>query len=237
MSGGSWKVAYSDFVTALMAFFLLMWILAMVPKEKQAELAIFFDDPGGYASRSKVIDHTAPPPVGSENMLEDLTPSEQELLAINQFLQSVLKDQIVEDKTKLHPSKSGILLRTSNALTFGTGETTLGPDGEKVLEAVIEVMRHFKVHLYISGHTDASETGAPRFQNKWELSAARSASATAFVVEKGKIDPSLIMSSYANYRPIVPDTAQEPNPVNRRVEFFFYTPDTRPANLGFDTTQ
>lgn len=235
MAGGSWKVAYADFVTALMAFFLLMWILAMVPEEKRAEMAVYFMDPGGYQSRSTIIDYNSPPPTGASEPLDELSQAELDHLAINRFLQELLKDQIVQNKTRLQPSEAGVLLRTSSALNFSPGQTELGPEGEKVLRAVVETMRRFKVHLHISGHTDGAETGAPRFADKWELSAARAAAATAFIVEKGGIKPSLIMSaSYADYRPIVPDSPDAPNPVNRRVEFFFYSPDTRPANLGFE---
>lgn len=235
MAGGSWKVAYADFVTALMAFFLLMWILAMVPPEKRAEMAVYFNDPGGYNSRSAVIDYTAPPPSGMLDPLEELTPAELEHLAINRYLQELLKDQIAENKTRLRPSEAGVLLRTSDALTFAPGTTELGADGQRLLQAVVAVMKRFKVHLHVSGHTDGAESGAPRFRDKWELSAARAAAATAYIVEKGGVSPALIQSaSYANYRPIVPDSPEHPNPVNRRVEFFFYTPDARPANLGFE---
>lgn len=234
MAGGSWKVAYADFMTAMMAFFLLMWLLGAVPEEKRAELAGYFNDPGGYQTNSTIIDYTAPPPAGLQNLTEDLTPAELQNLAINRFLQDQLKDQIVQNKTRLSPSEAGVLLRTSDAMPFAPGSTDLGPDGEKMLNAVIETMRRFKVHLHISGHTDSAETGAPRFQNKWELSAARAAAVTSYIVERGGINPSLIQSaSYANYRPLVPDTPDAPNPVNRRVEFFFFSPDTRPANLGF----
>lgn len=234
MSGGSWKVAYADFMTAMMAFFLLMWILGMVPEEKRSEIAGYFQDPGGYGSRSTIIDHTAPPPIAPSSMEQELTPAQAEHLAINRFLQSLLQEQVKTNQARIQPSEAGVLLRTSDALTFEPGSADLGPRGQAMLNAVIEVMKRFKVHLLISGHTDSAENGAPRYKDKWELAAARAAAITSYIVEKGGISPSLIMSSsYANYRPIVPDTPQAPNPVNRRVEFFFYSPDTRPANLGF----
>lgn len=232
MAGGSWKVAYADFVTALMAFFLLMWILAMVPEEKRAEIAVYFLDPGGYQTNTTIIDHSNPPLSGSPEA--DLSESKLNHLAIHRFLSQLLHEHVAQNKTKLRPYEAGVLLRTSNAMTFPPNGTDLGPDGEAVLKAVVETMNRFKVHLLISGHTDNAETGLPNFRDKWELSAARAAAVTAYIVEKGGIEPSMIMStSYANYRPIVPDNKEEPDPTNRRVEFFFYSPDTRPANLGF----
>ncbi len=226
-------MAYADFVTALMAFFLLLWILTQVPKEKRSEMAVYFMDPGGYNSRVTRIDLTNPPPSAPSDT-DQLTSAELNYLAIHHFLSELLHEQLVDNKTKLTPSEAGVLLRTSSALTFAENAVDLGPEGEKVLMAVVEVMRRFKVNLMVGGHTDSMETGQPRLRNKWELSAARAAFATSFIVERGGVDPSHIMTSaYAGYRPIIPETAGVPTPANRRVEFFFYTPDTKPANLGF----
>ncbi|MDR2056123.1 MAG: flagellar motor protein MotB [Desulfovibrio sp.] len=229
---GSWKVAYADFVTAMMAFFLLMWILTMVPPEKREAMAVYFMDPGGYNSQATMLDFSRPPSSSTDEA--DLSPAEMNYLAIQRFLDDLLQDQLTKDQSKLNVSESGVLLRTSNALNFAHNAVDLGPEGMDLLKAAVEVMRRFKVHLVVSGHTDSSETGLPRLRDKWELAAARAAAATAFIVERGGIDPSMIMStSYANFRPIVPDSVDEPDAINRRVEFFFYTPDMRPANLGF----
>ncbi|MDR2502960.1 MAG: flagellar motor protein MotB [Deltaproteobacteria bacterium] len=231
MAGSSWKVAYADFVTAMMAFFLLMWVLNMVPPETQKEMSVYFMDPGGYNSGAAVIDFSGPPPVEKMGDEENLTPEQLNLLAINRFLDETLQDELVSKKTSMATTEAGVLLRTSSALNFENNGVDLGAEGEKVLQAVVQVMQRFKVNLAISGHTDSAETGRPRLRDKWELSAARAASVTAYIVDRGGINPSMIRSSsYANFRPIVPDSAEEPNPVNRRVEFFFHTPDTRLSN-------
>ena len=52
MGGGAWKVAYADFVTAMMAFFLLLWILSMVPPDTKAGLAAYFSGERNFDSSS-----------------------------------------------------------------------------------------------------------------------------------------------------------------------------------------
>ena len=234
MSGSSWKVAYADFVTAMMAFFLLMWILNMVPPEKKSEMAVYFMDPGAYDSRSTVIDLNSPPSPGSggEKDATELTPEEVNLLAVNRFLTEQLQEQLAARKIFVRATEAGVLLRTSTALNFEQNAADLGPEGDIVLRSVVQVMRRFKVNLDIGGHTDSAEDGSPRLRGKWELSAARAAAVTAFIVDQD-IAPSMIRSNaFANFRPIVPDSEEEPNPINRRVEFFFYTPDTKPTNMA-----
>jgi chemotaxis protein MotB len=77
--GGSWKVAYADLVTAMMAFFLLMWLLNMVPQEKKAELAAYFNDFSIFSNPSpgspSVLSGGLGPPgavVGSQNERPDV---------------------------------------------------------------------------------------------------------------------------------------------------------------------
>ena len=235
MAGSSWKVAYADFVTAMMAFFLLMWILNMVPPEKKQEMAVYFMDPGGYDSRAAVIDFSNPPPLsgGDSDLEKNLSPAEADYLAINRLLSDLLQEQVQANKIKLNPTEAGVMLRTSYALTFGYNSVDLPPEGEKVLAASVEVMRRFKVRVTISGHTDSSEDGAPRLRGKWELAAARAAAATSFLVDRGGVDPAMVVSiSYADFRPIVPDSAEAPEAVNRRVEFFFQTPEAKPGPVS-----
>ncbi|MDL2285263.1 flagellar motor protein MotB [Desulfovibrio sp. OttesenSCG-928-F07] len=228
---GSWKVAYADFVTALMAFFLLLWIITQVPEEKKAELSVYFMDPSAYVPNVQ-IQTIETPPSNAQDDIGRLSSIELNHLAIHHFLNELLHQDIVEDKTKLNASPEGVLLRTSNALTFAENAVELGPEGQQVLNAVIEVMRRFKVHVLVSGHTDNIENGQPRLRNKWELSAARAAFATSYIVERGHVDPTHITSSsYANYKPIIPSSATEAAPANRRVEFFFYTPESAPEGI------
>lgn len=233
MSGGSWKVAYSDFVTALMAFFLLMWIVSLVPPEKKQAMAVYFAEPGGYNSAETVIDLTAPPPL-SDGRARELTPSETLSIEIQRYLKDRLLSANVANEARLSATEAGVMLRGTGHLIFPVNSVDYDPAGQKVLDAVAEVMRHFKVNLLVRGHCSSDETGAPRLYSKWELSAARAAMATQYLIEYGMVPAAAIQSgAYADTKPVVPDANGVVSVENRRVEFLFYRPELRLGALGF----
>lgn len=240
MSGGSWKVAYADFVTAMMAFFLLMWILGMVPKDKQAEIAGYFKDPGGYGSQSTVIDFTNPPSpsvsvAADSKGVEKISEGAAANIEIHKYIADMAASKNIAKDIAISSSELGVQIRTTNQLIFAPNSAELPEEGKALLDTVIDVMKSFKVNLIIRGHTDPDETGAPQFKSKWELAAARAAAATAYIVENGHINPSQLMSaSYADTRPIAINAAgQPPSPENRRVEFFFHRPDVQLNSMGY----
>lgn len=218
MSGSSWKVAYADFVTALMAFFLLMWILAAADDKQKAMLAGYFADPSSTEKSSPAINTPHRQGTGGTVLEQDPTGT-----SIWQYLHDWLQREGMTSIGQLSSTDSGILLRVGSGTVFEPNQADMSIEGARVVMAVAEVMRLFKANLIISGHTDSGETGAPLYANKWELSAARAAIVTQYLVEHAGIPASMITSiTYADTRPAVPpDASQQPNQNNRRIEFLF----------------
>lgn len=231
MGSSAWKVAYADFMTAMMAFFLLMWILNMAPKETLVGLAGMFQADARYQTNNMSS-------LGKSNNLliqevtklstENLTLNEDErsklaiMKAINQFL---LADALPSASSGITSDGVGVLLHITPDLMFNPGTVDLSPEGEKVLEGVIQVLRKYKSFLIVRGHADQSETGAPLFPSKWELSAARANAAVRYLVEHG-VDPQSVRSvAYADTRPKVPPTVPDAARQNGRVEFNFHRPE------------
>ena len=231
MAGGSWKVAYADFVTAMMAFFLLMWILNMAPKETLGGLAEFFQSEAQALSNT-----TSPYKVENkatvqykdkldtrENKMDEV---EQSHYAIAQALKQLLRqDALPSSSSGITSNAVGVMLHITSDLMFKPGTAEFTGEGEKVLDQVADVMNKYKVFLVVRGHADSSETGAPLYPSKWELSAARSNSAVSYLIRKG-INPELMRSvAYADTRPTVPATVAGAASLNSRVEFNFHRPE------------
>ncbi len=233
--GGSWKVAYADFVTAMMAFFLLMWILAMVPKDKLVQISGYFKAPGGYDTNSPTSIN-APPITAPQDPSSFKVPEGSENnVAIAKALKGVLEESgIATEEAATSNAGSGVLLRVTGNAMFAPNSVELSPTGKRILDRVIKVMKEFKVYLVVRGHSSANEDGRPLFASKWELSAARSTAAVRYIIEQGGIDPRMIMSvAFADTRPQVPDSANVETPQNRRVEFYFHKPDVASNIMGY----
>ena len=232
MAGGSWKVAYADFVTAMMAFFLLMWILNMAPKESLNGLADFFQ-----ADAQAMSNTTSPykidsskPTVQYKDKLDTrelkLDEAEKSHYAIAQALKELLRqDALPSNSSGITSDAVGVMLHITSDLMFKPGTAEFTDEGKKVLDQVADVMHKYKVFLVVRGHADTSETGAPLYPSKWELSAARANSAVRYLIGKG-INPELLRSvAYADTRPRVPSTVAGAASLNSRVEFNFHRPE------------
>lgn len=230
MGGGSWKVAYADFVTAMMAFFLLMWILNMTPPETKQALAGYFS-----SERPFMSDNVSPiannPFVQSVDKLDTrdfkISENERSHLAIAQKLKQMLQaDAIPQNASGISADDVGVLLRVNSDVMFQPGSATFSPEGAKILEDVIKMLREYNLYLVVRGHTDSGETQSQLYPSNWELSGARAGTAVRYVVEKGQIKPTRLRAvAYADTRPLEPNTSPESRAKNRRVEFFFHRPE------------
>ena len=239
MAGGSWKVAYADFVTAMMAFFLLMWILNMAPKETLTGLAGFFQ------SDAQALSKTVSPYSSSNNPIVQyvddpntrdfkMNELEQSHYAIAQALkQLLLQDALPSTSSGITSDGVGVMLHITSDVMFKPGTAEFSDEGKKVLDQVADVMHKYKVYLVVRGHADSSETGAPLYSSKWELSSARANSAVRYLVEKD-INPNLIRSvAYADTRPRAPSTVAGATAQNSRVEFNFHRPEVMSTIVGY----
>lgn len=235
---GSWKVAYADFVTAMMAFFLLMWILNMTPKETKQGLA-------GYFQAGGSVDTTLSSPVANNPLKQDVTQIdtrefklsevEKSHYAIAQELkQFLMADSTLSSANGITSTSVGVLLHVTDDALFQPNSVDLSDEGKRILDQVIDVMRKYKVYLVVRGHTAPGETGAPDFPSKWELSAARATAAVRYIADKGGIDQSLIRSvAYADTRPLVDSNDPDSATKNRRVEFYFHRPEVMSTVVGY----
>jgi chemotaxis protein MotB len=220
---GSWKVAYADFVTAMMAFFLLMWILAQVPEDKKNALQQYFVSGGQNVGDSGV---TIVDAAQTASAPEALSAKAQTSVEVTKFLAQLLRDNGLEDKVRITPTEAGVLMRVQSGVMFAANQIALDKEGYLLLNAAAATIQHFKMNLDIRGHADSQEGSSDGYYSQWEISALRAAVVTRYLTEKSRVDPGLLSSVfYGATRPIVPDSAGQTSPENRRVEFFFNRPE------------
>lgn len=249
--GGSWKIAYADFVTAMMAFFLLMWLLSTVSEETKEELSIYFKE-------FSLID--GPPPsltmgVGGKSTSdpERLRPimmegsvgmyaegkSQEEIMreAMAKMIEERLKD--FKDELMIDTFESGVriqMLYNEGHPFFDSGSSRLTEDARKVLRVIADTVRDLPNQIAVEGHTDAKPLGGPnsRYTN-WELSTDRASSARLILEEYG-LDPKRIVrvAGYAATQPLVRDNPEDPK--NRRVSILLFNDPTQtPADVDKST--
>lgn len=239
MAGGSWKVAYADFVTAMMAFFLVMWIINMVPAETKQGLAGYFQaDAGALSNQVSPYTVSNNPLVQYVDKLDTrdykMNEAEQSNYAIFQSLKRYMQqDAMPSNSSGISADPVGVLMHMTSDLMFQPGSVQFSPQGERALGEVLAVMRKYNVYLVVRGHADSSETGAPDYPSKWELSAARANAAVRWLIDHG-VSPKMLRSvAYADTRPSAPPSVAGAAQRNSRVEFNFHRPEVMSTIVGY----
>ncbi len=214
--GGAWKIAYADFVTAMMAFFLLMWLISNVSEEQLSGIAEYFspnassDIIGGAGGimGGKVLGQgnltsqagTPYEEISEDDARQKLAEAEEEQFedtksAIEQTLKEdpeldEMKEHLVIDNT---PEGMRIqLIDQENAAMFKSGSKQMTPTAEKLLSAVSNVIKKIPQKIAIEGNTDALPFVGRTDYDNWDLSADR-ALASRRQLEKSGIEGERIL--------------------------------------------
>ncbi|WP_428567321.1 MAG: OmpA/MotB family protein [Solidesulfovibrio sp. DCME] len=219
--GSSWKVAYADFVTAMMAFFLLMWILAMVPPSVQRQLEDYFK------ATPAALQAGLSPEKNDKQAVAPRSRDEAMRYAIAlRFKKIITEDPFLKAASGISADDVGVLLRIQNGVLFTPGSASLTAEAKRILADAVDILKTYNVSLIIRGHADAEEAAKGNFASNWELSGARAAAAARYLIAAGDIEPTRIRAvAYGDSRPLVPNLSADAAARNRRVEFYFHRPD------------
>ncbi len=184
--GGSWKVAYADFVTALMALFIVMWLMNTNAKVQSA-ISSYFRDPRIHAKPLG----DGPGGAGSapsnnqdkENMRRLKEKLEKDIRSFPELakLQGQIQISLTAEGLRIE------LLETEQGLFFESGRPEPSPNGVHILALLASEMGRLANTIIIEGHTDARpyRFGGPHGYGNWELSLDRAAAARRAMVENG----------------------------------------------------
>ena len=210
--GGAWKVAYADFVTAMMALFIVLWLLSASEKVQKA-VGGYFQDPTGQGKQTGST---------SAGVGETLTLTKDQLQQIKEKIQEAMKQipafKDMQNQIKMTVTAEGLridLLETKRGLFFDTGNPKPTEAGGELLKVLAAELVKLPNKIVIEGHTDSTPYGRPDYSN-WELSSDRANAARRLLTESG-LDDSRIsqVRGFADQRLLLKDDPT--NPSNRRI--------------------
>jgi len=233
--GGAWKVAFADFMTAMMAFFLVMWLVGQKPEVRES-VAGFFRDPGKFQAEGSsglfkgskgVISNKQeslgkkPEPVDGEPGPTDLEVKRlnQAALGIVSELEKLSEFDRLKDNIKVQMTSEGlriILNESENSPAFfEPGSSKLLQKSAIILMTIARQLGTIKNRLVIEGHTDASASDNGDYTN-WELSADRANSARQLLDVSGLYQGQVReVRGFADEFPMIVENPTDPR--NRRV--------------------
>ena len=230
--GGAWKVAYADFVTALMAFFLVMWLVAQSQGVRQA-VAGYFKDPGifdhqkgnapiaggGVPFDPKPVARLKDSPEGLTIVIKDQEMLSKTAGRLKDMLGQIPEFRKLGKQVDIQLTAEGLrieLLEAGEATFFDTGSPAPKPETERILAAVAGELGKLDNHVVLEGHTDSQPYSRSGGYTNWELSADRANSARRVMERHGlRAEQIQGVRGYADTRLRVKDAPLDPR--NRRV--------------------
>jgi len=180
--GGAWKVAYADFVTAMMALFIVLWLMS-ADKEVQQAVSAYFNNPAGPGKL------TGTAAAGLGNALE-VPKEDMNKLAdrIQQALLQVPNFRNLQDHVEITVTSDGLrieLLETDAGMFFESGRPVPTESGSELLVRLAGELGKLPNSLLIEGHTDSKPFSRDDGYGNWELSVDRANSARKLMQANG----------------------------------------------------
>ena len=212
--GGAWKVAYADFVTAMMALFIVLWLMGSSEPVKKA-VAGYFRDPSG-----KSTDNGS----GQGGVGENIAIRKDDMSKLKEKLETAMKQspelQKLKDQVQMTVTGEGLrieLLESEVGTFFDSGSSHPSASGKEMLKMLAGELGTMQNRLLIEGHTDAQPfaSSANGYSN-WELSSDRANSARKLMQDSGlRSDQVAEVRGYADQHLRKPEDPT--NASNRRV--------------------
>ena len=220
--GGAWKVAYADFVTAMMALFLVLWLVAQGDAKLKEAIASYFRSPGVFTTmRGGILG--GPTKVSKEPSTLTSKEDEQALISAAAMLQRKFQSRpdfaSYKDQIKIDVTEEGLrieLLDKADRVSFNSGSAALAPDAAAVLAEIAHGICELPNPIKVVGHTDKHLFPPGSNYTNWELSADR-ANAARRQLEANCVKPEQILSiiGHADTVPLVADNPYAT--ANRRI--------------------
>jgi chemotaxis protein MotB len=213
--GGAWKVAYADFVTAMMAFFMVLWLVGSAPKPVKEAIAGYFNDPSGSGTKTGTSMSAA--------AADNLSIAKDDMPKLKEQIEEAMKKmpdfKKVQDHVEMTITGEGLRIELSESSLgtfFDSGSQKLNGDGKDILVLLAQQLGKLPNNLSIEGHTDSKPYAKGNAYGNWELSSDRANAARRLMQENGiREDQVKQVRGFADQRLRKP--ADPLDPSNRRI--------------------
>lgn len=239
-SSERWMVTYSDLITLLMIFFVVMYSMSQVDAEKFKALAEslsislgggggagieVFENPGGSSVLEGGSNPQNPEQGKTDNksgMSGNSGNSELETMTLEGIkakLDQFAKANNIQAKLVSSLEERGLVVSIQETLLFGSGSAEITPNAHTILEKISSVLAAVPNYIRVEGHTDYLPIHTEKFPSNWELSVLRATNVVHILINEGKIGAERLSAiGFGEYRPVADNKAEEGRNRNRRVD-------------------
>jgi chemotaxis protein MotB len=210
-----WMTTFSDMVTLLLTFFVLIVSMSSVEIKKFHEALSYFQ------GRTSVLTNEAIVQSATRRVITDFRSREQSQ-RYEELLQ-YLREQGLEDKVQVNLTDKGLHVTITDSVMFASGSAMLVGVSKELLRRIRAVLGSDVESVVVEGHTDDRPIQTLQFPSNWELSAARASSVVRFLLEEeNELSPARYLAvGYGEFHPVDTNQTAAGRSRNRRVEILF----------------
>lgn len=237
-----WVVSYADFITMLLALFIVLYAISQLDiakmKEftgslkqsfktmqvdtikKKKELNEIFATTN---AKIKAIPIKLTFQQQIENLKEKLQEAQEksptEMIQLDKLKKELQGELFGQKEIKMANSERGLVISLADRVLFDPGSSVIKPEALPTLEKISQILEKMPNSIRIEGHTDNQPINTSQYPSNWELSTARATSIVKLFISQYKFPPEKISAAgYGEFRPIASNTTLEGRQSNRRVD-------------------
>jgi chemotaxis protein MotB len=244
-----WLVSYSDFITLLFAFFVVLFASSYRDKQTLQRISqaihVGFQQMGAFsggASTNGVAYPNLPPdpstytpqvPRPQTGKSDPSAAAGVNIVELRQQLESAIGEELKNHEVDTRVTPEGFVISLKELGFFNSGQAVLLPGAAAKIERIAKVLTQHGLDLRVEGHSDNQPIHNAQFRSNWELSTARAMAVVQLLVDDAGFDPHKIsVAGFGEYRPIADDATPEGRRMNRRVDLVVVAATTPPASTG-----
>ena len=226
-----WMVTYSDMVTLILVFFILLFSMSQISHNKFEMVTESFQNRGVFDFYPSIVPLDTPSSMGEEEEEDDdffslPTEVDFEIEVQEDTLQPLIEEvESFLDEFQLHEVISatrtdlGVELVLQDSIFFNPGEAEILDEGRPFLTKIGTLLSSINNNVKIEGHTDSRPINSYRYPSNWELSGARASVIVRYFIEEQELaEERFRIAGYGKTNPLVPNDSEENMNQNRRVE-------------------
>ena len=235
-----WLISYSDLITTLFAFFVVLFASSYQDKKTIQGLSqaihVGFQDLGAFSGGASSVTaahpdakpaQTNPDPTSQDTASQQASPHKDgpatgpavNVADLQKQLDAAIGQEIKNHEIDTRVTPEGFVVSLKELGFFKSGQATLMPGAAEKIQRVAKVLAKNGLDLRVEGHSDNQPIHTAQFRSNWELSTARAMAVMLLLVDDSGFDPRKIsIAGYGQYRPLADNVTPEGRGTNRRVD-------------------
>jgi len=212
-----WIVPYADFMTMLLALFMVMYALSQMDVKNLENFSKSLEKAFTLPQKEHLSRTFSTSQINVA--FSDKNVVKEEMLEFEN-IKKIVKEKLynVED-VSITREPRGLLIRLNNRVLFDPGSDIIKDESIILLDTIAETLRNIRNPIRIEGHTDNTPINTPKFPSNWELSTSRSTNIVRYLIEKHNFQPANLSAiGYGEYMPIADNDSGQEKALNRRVD-------------------